>query len=64
MYLTQISQSDTLLSWATKPKIGVILVALVATAFSYFRETFLPRVIFIGVWLIAAVVWILVKVKD
>jgi len=44
--------------------IGVVLVALVATAFSFFRTTFLSRMLIIGVWLVVAIAWILVKVKD
>ena len=48
----------------TKEIIGAILVALIATAFSFFRVTFLSRALFIGVWLIAVIVWVLVKAKD
>ena len=47
-----------------KEIIGVVSVALIATALSFFRETFLSRAIFIGVWLVAAVTWILLKVKE
>jgi hypothetical protein len=44
--------------------IGAVLVALVAAALSSFRETFLSRILFIGVWLIAVIAWVLIKVKD
>lgn len=44
--------------------IGAVLVALIATAFSFFRKTFLSRVIIISVWLVAVIVWVLVKIKD
>ena len=47
-----------------KAIIGAVLVALIATAFSFFRETPLSRVITISVWLVAVIVWVLVKVKD
>ena len=47
-----------------KEIIGAVFVALIATAFSLFRETFLSRALLIGVWLIAVIVWVLVKVKD
>jgi hypothetical protein len=40
------------------------LVALIATALSFFRDTFLSRMLVIGVWLVAVIVWVLVKVKD
>jgi uncharacterized membrane protein YuzA (DUF378 family) len=47
-----------------KEIIGVVLFALIAIAFSFVRETFLSRVIFISVWLAGIIVWILVKIKN
>jgi hypothetical protein len=54
----------------SKEIIGAVSVALILVAVSYWRTKwpgsvgFLSRVITIGVWLVAVIVWVLIKVKD
>jgi hypothetical protein len=47
-----------------KEIIAAVSVAVFALGISYFRTTFLSRTIIIGVWLIAVVIWVLLKVRD
>jgi len=54
----------------SKEIIGAVSVALILVAVSYWRTKwpgsvgFLSRVITVGVWLVAFIVWVLVKAKD